>query len=113
VVNTDHVSCILATQLNAKALLMVIENDHKFLSSGISTEKYQNLSLGEFQKIMSEIKVTSNMVQRKLTSTIEYLQSGGEYVVISTLENLSETLKENSGLWISIKNPTIDLSNYF
>jgi len=113
VVDTDQVSCMLATQLNAKALLMVIENDHKFLSSGISTNNFRHLNLGELQEILASNILASNMVGRKLSSAKEFLQSGGEVVVISTSEKLSSTLMKESGLWIGIDNPTMDLSNFF
>ena len=102
---------MLAAQLQAKVLLMIVENDHKFISSGISTHPYRFLTVQELKETVLSNQITSNMVERKLYSAREFLQGSGEMVVISTLDKLSATLKKQSGLWIGIENPTLDLSN--
>jgi len=109
VVDTDHVACMLAHQLDAKVLLMIVEDDHKFISSGVGTEDYRKISPKELDDTIANSTFYSNMVSRKLHSAKEYLQSGGEQVVITTLENLSSTLDKKSGLWIGADKSTIEL----
>jgi carbamate kinase len=111
VVDTDHVACMLAHQLDAKILLMVIENDDKFISSGVGTEDYRQLTPEGLDDTIANSTFYSNMVSRKLHSAKEFLHSGGEQVVITTLDNLSSTLDKKSGLWIGIDTPTIDIFN--
>ena len=110
VVDTDHVACMLAHNLNAKILLMIIENDTKFVSSGIGTEKYRQITKEELEEEISSKKIYSNMVSRKLHSAREYLQNGGHHVIITTLDNLSSTLEKRSGLWIGVKESIVDFS---
>lgn len=112
VVDTDHVACILAHQLDAKVLMVVIENDDKFISCGLGTVNYRQLSREELEEILAISTFKSNSVSRKLRSTKEYLQSGGEQVIITTMDKISSTLKKGSGLWIGVDNPSIDLSKY-
>jgi len=109
VVDTDQVACMLAHQLEAKFLLMIIENDHKFISSGVGTENFRQLAPEELEDLIAKSTFYSDMVSRKLHSAREYLQSGGEQVVITTLENLSSTLNKKSGLWIGVETPVMDI----
>ncbi|MFN2235500.1 MAG: hypothetical protein ACK2U1_14840 [Anaerolineales bacterium] len=109
VVDTDHVACLLARELNARIMLMIVENDVKFIHSGLGTEVFHELTLDELNRTIKESTIYSDMVRRKFQSAYEYLNSGGEQVVITTLDNLSSTLEKKSGLWISVKNSTSDL----
>jgi len=113
VVDTDHVASMLAHELDAKVLLMVVENDIKFITSGVGTENYRQLSLEELEETIASSTIYSNMVSRKLHSAKEYLQSGGEQVIITTLDKISSTLEKKSGLWIGVNNMSIDLSKYY
>ena len=109
VVDTDQVACMLAHQLEAKFLLMIIENDHKFISSGVGTENLRQMTPEELEDMIAKSTFYSDLVSRKLHSAREYLQSGGEQVVITTLENLSSTLNKKSGLWIGVETPVMDI----
>jgi carbamate kinase len=113
VVDTDQVAYMLANQLGAKIMLMVVEKDIEFLSSGIGTENYQTFSRSKLEKLLTGNKIHSGFVSRKLNSAEEFLQNGGEQVIITTLRKLSSTLKKESGLWIGADNPILDLSNYY
>jgi carbamate kinase len=110
VVDTDRVACMLAHQLEAKVLFMIVEDDAKFISSGFRINDYLHMSYKELDKILKGNAISSNMVMRKLNSAKNYLQRGGSQVVITTLEKLPSTLMKESGLWISDQNPTVDLS---
>ena len=101
VVDTDHVASILARQLEAETLLMIIEGDVKFLEAGLDQPDYRHLTFSEFEKMGEEIKTSSSSVRRKIRSTYNYLNNGGNQVIITTLQKLESTLKKQSGLWIS------------
>ena len=94
-------------------MLMVVEHDTGFLSSGIGTENYQTISRSEVEEMLKRNRIHSGFVRRKLYSAEEFLQSGGEQVIITTLRKLSSTLIKESGLWIESDSPNLDLSNYY
>ena len=109
VVDTDQVAGLLAQQLKAKAVLMVVDSDKKFIMSGISTEQYRRMSLLELENFLDTHTIHSDMVARKFNSIVQYLKVGGEQVVITTLRKLPEVFNRNSGLWIEVDNPSVDL----
>jgi carbamate kinase len=113
VVDTDQVASILAHELGAKVMLIVIDHDSGFLSSGIGTQNYQPLSQRDLGELLSSDKIQSGFVLRKLSSAIQFLENGGEQVIITTLNKLSSAITKDSGLWIETENPTFELSNYF
>ena len=112
VVDTDQVASMLADQLGAKVMLIVVEHDTGFLSSGIGTENYQTIPRAEIEEMLEGNQIHSGFVRRKLYSAEEFLQNGGEQVIITTLRRLSSTLIKESGLWIEAENPKFELANY-
>ena len=107
VVDTDQVACILANELHAKILLMVIENDDKFVLSRLSTETNRHLSLQEVERLLEQETFEFNMVRAKLLASVKFLRGGGEQVIITTLRKLPATLARKSGLRIG--DPDADL----
>ena len=112
VVDTDQVACMLAGQLGARAMLMVVEHDSGFLSAGIGSGNYQSISRSQLEEMLTSNKIQSGFVRRKLSSAKEHLQSGGDQVIITTLRKLPGALKKESGLWIEADNPKLDLLHY-
>ncbi len=108
VVDTDQVACILANQLEAKVMLMVVEKDDKFLLSRLTVEENHHLSLPEVEEILAGNTLSSGMVRSKLQAAAKFLGSGGEQVIITTLRKLPSTLAKESGLRIGVANPTLE-----
>lgn len=100
VVDTDHVASILAHQLKAETLLMIIEDDVKFLEAGLDRPDYCHLTFREFREMEKDVETSSSSVSRKLQSIKNYLNNGGNQVIVTTLRKLEPTLKKHSGLWI-------------
>src|SRR5579859_1100958 len=98
VVNTEQVARIFARQLQASRMLMVIENDDKFLLSGLPTEGASRLDLAALRAILQREKLQSTSVLGKLQAAHDFLQSGGEEVIITTLRKLPEVFTQHSGL---------------
>ena len=88
VVDTDRVACMLANQIQAKILLMIVENNVKFISSGIRIDDYLSMTGEELNNKLKNDKISSNMVTRKLESALDHIQQGGSQVVITTLDKL-------------------------
>jgi carbamate kinase len=109
VVDTDQVAVILAKELDAKVMLMIVEKDDKFLLSRLSIEAKNHLSLPEVEEILGGNRLNSSMVRAKLQAAVKFLESGGEQVIITTLRKLPSTLAKESGLRIGVANPTLEL----
>jgi carbamate kinase len=108
VTNSERVAVLMAQGLNAKVLVSVIENDNKFILSGICTECMNRMSLETLDEILARETISSMTVDNKLRAAAEFLHHGGEQVVITTLRNLPETLTMDYGLRIGSLNPTVE-----
>jgi len=115
VVDTDHVASILAQKLEAETMLMIIEDDVKFLKAGLDHHDYRHLTFAEFEEMEDEDKTDSSSVKRKFQSIKNFLTNGGKQVIMTTLRKLESTLKKQSGLWIAdeeIDLKIVDVSPY-
>jgi carbamate kinase len=108
VVDTDQVGCMVAASIAASAMLMVIERDDKFALSRLSTEMGNYLSLDQLNAVLQAELSMSNMVYAKLRAAAEFLTSGGEQVIITTLRKLPAALVDEAGLHIGAKRPLIE-----
>ena len=112
VVDTDIMASMLAHQLGAKLMLIIVDHDSGFLSSGIGTQIYKSITQIELRELIESDKIHSGYVLRKLSSAIQFLQNDGEQVIITTLSKLSSPMLKESGLWIEAESPTFELSDY-
>jgi carbamate kinase len=109
VIDTDQVACLVAQQLNANVLLMVIENDTKFILSGLSTETVHHMELDAVDTILTRVNIQSTTVLSVLKAASQFLHHGGEQVIITTLRKLPETLAGENGLRIGSVRSSIEL----
>jgi carbamate kinase len=109
VVETERVAILMAQQLQANVLLMVIDTDKKFILSGFSTERPSHLSLEAIDDILQQDTLSSSTVYRQLQAASEFLHQGGEQVIITTLRRLPETLSQRGGLRIGKLTPSLEL----
>lgn len=110
VVDTDQVSCMMAKQLHAPVLLMIIDRNDKFALMGLNTEQQKHLSREELDVLLSRETFVSQMVEGKLLAAANFLHNGGEQVIITTLRKLPATLTGRSGLRIGAEQASITLS---
>ena len=111
VVETEHVAILIAKELNAKILLMIIESDIKFIRSRLMLNKATHLSMDELNDLLLGNKLVSNSVRRKLKAGKDFLDYGGDQVIITTLQYLPATLEKNSGLIIGHPESSIEYSS--
>lgn len=109
VVDTDRVSCMMARQLQAPVLLMIIDRNDKFALMGLNTEQKRHLPLAELDVLLKQETFSSQMVQGKLQAAANFLHGSGEQVMITTLRKLSATLAGQSGLTIGAAQNSIGL----
>jgi carbamate kinase len=109
VVDTDRVGCMMAVQLQAPLLLMVIDRNDKFALMGLNTEQQRYLSLEDLNALLSRETFDSQMVEGKLQAAANFLHSGGEQVIITTLRKLPATLAGKAGLRIGARQTSFEL----
>lgn len=109
VVDTDRVGCMMAVQLQAPLLLMVIDRNDKFALMGLNTEQQRYLSLEDLNALLSRETFDSQMVEGKLQAAANFLHSGGEQVIITTLRKLPATLAGKAGLRIGARQTPFEL----
>ena len=98
VVETEQVAYQLALQLNASILLMIIETDLKYLASNLSLHTARRLAPAELTQLLSSSAIESGSVRRQLTAAEQFLASGGQLALITTLPMLPAALLGESGL---------------
>ncbi len=109
VIETEMVACMVAEQLKANMLVIIIERDDKFILSGLMMSNVNTFSLDELDQILAQESLQSSTVRRTLRAASEFLHGGGEQVMISSLKNLPEHLASQSGLRIGTRQPSIEL----
>jgi carbamate kinase len=109
VVDTEQVACLVAQQLKANILLLVIDSDAKYILSGFRTETANHLELNELDEILAADHIQSSSVLGALKAAANFLHGGGEQVVITTLRKLPETLADQNGLRIGSLDPSVVL----
>jgi len=107
VIDTEKVACMIAHNLNANILLIVIDSDEKFIRSGIMMDGF--ITLSELDNIIDDQQILSNTVLGTLKAASEFLHRGGEQVMITNLLKLHQNLINKKGLRIGVRNPSIDL----
>jgi carbamate kinase len=109
VLDTEQVAVLMALELKANLMLSVIENDDKFILSGLSTEIESQLTLEELDALLKEDKFNSTMVNGKMRAAAEFLHKGGEQVMITTLRKLPGAITKGEGLRIISPNTRIEM----
>jgi carbamate kinase len=111
VVETEQVALLMAQQLHANVLLMIIDTDKKFVLSGLSAERPNHLSLETIDELLKQDTLNSSTVYRQLHAAAEFLHQGGEQVIITTLRRLPESLSQRGGLRIGNLTSSLELFN--
>jgi carbamate kinase len=86
---------------------MIVDRDDKFIRSGLVMDSLNLISLSELDDILRKETFKSGTVQGALRSASEFLHSGGEQVMISSLANLTKNLANKRGLRIGSSRPSI------
>jgi carbamate kinase len=109
VVETEQVAGMIATQLQANIMLMVVDKDDKYIRAELSTEATNHLALDRLDNLLQSEAIASTQMRRQLRAASVFLHNGGEQVVITTLRGLPHALAKQSGLRIGSLQSTIDL----
>jgi len=100
VVATERAACLLAQQMNAKILFIIVQKSKNYILSGLNFNQISRLTVEQLDKILEKEMYPSRRVRSELQSASDFLHSCGEQVVITTVDKLTETLEKKAGLWI-------------
>jgi carbamate kinase len=108
VVESEQLVPLMAKEIHANVLIMVIESDSKFMLSGLTIEGSDHLSRETLGKLLHDPTVQSNTVKRVLNAASQFLNQGGEQVVVTTVRSLPEVFYNGKGLRIGTLEPSIE-----
>lgn len=103
VIDTDAVASIIANELNAETLVMVVEGPQKFAKSNISIYEKNTMTLSQLEAMLQNGEINSSHVKNKIESAKNYLLQGPDRtVIITTIHFLNDTLLGKNGLTITL-----------
>jgi carbamate kinase len=108
VIDTEKVAGMVAQEVKANVLLLIVDREDKFIRSGLMMDEAV-ISITRLDEILQQDAITSSTVQSALSAAAEFLHSGGEQVMISSLTNLAHNLSKQRGLRIGSAQPSISL----
>lgn len=103
VVETEQVACLLARELQAQDLLMILDRDDLFVLSGLTTDGRTAMTLEELDQLLARSSARISSVESKLKAASAFLHQGGRQVLVTTLRKLPEALAGDGGLRISVE----------
>jgi len=102
VIDKDHASQKLATQLKAECLIFLTDVDNVYLNYGKRNQKpLRRITLREAKRYLKENHFKEGSMKPKIEASLDFLKNGGKKVIISNLSLLNKALKDKSGTIIT------------
>ncbi|MDY6846652.1 MAG: hypothetical protein SVP52_05905 [Chloroflexota bacterium] len=100
VVESEQIVPIIAKSIQAKVLILVIENENKYIREGLNPQKPTLISFSDLTKLKDNTQIISDTVKRSIRVAHDFLSGGGEQVIITPLRTLPGIFDGKSGLRI-------------
>jgi carbamate kinase len=98
VVDKDMASQVLASSINADILIMLTDVAQVAINFGSpKQENLTQLNVTEAKKYLAQGHFPPGSMGPKIVSAIRFLEKGGQKVIITTPENLEDSLEEKAG----------------
>lgn len=98
VIDKDLVSALLSEKINAKRFIISTGVDYVFINFGKENEKkLENVTLAEMKQYVAEGHFAPGSMLPKIEAAIDFIEKGGEEVIITTPENLKEAVAHKMG----------------
>ncbi len=102
VVDKDHVAALLAKSIGASVLLILTDVDKVKLNYGKSNESdLDAITVKTAKKLLKEGQFLEGSMKPKVLATIDFLESGGDMGIITSLDNALAALNGKAGTIIS------------
>lgn len=101
VIDKDLASAVLANSIDETFFIMLTRIDHVYLNYGeMDQEPISSMTLAEAKQYLEDNHFPPGSMGPKIEASIRFLEGGGEKVLITSPEKLSESLEGNSGTYI-------------
>ena len=101
VIDKDAASCLLARELGAKVLVFSTDVDKVALHFGTSQQtEVERLTTAECRKYLDDGHFAAGSMRPKIEAAIDFLEAGGEEVIITRPHCLEEAMQGNRGTHI-------------
>ncbi|MFW9771965.1 MAG: carbamate kinase, partial [Candidatus Thorarchaeota archaeon] len=98
VIDKDLASAKLAEQIGADILLIATDVEKVALNYGQSDQNFlDRISVAEAKKYLKEDQFPAGSMGPKVQSLINFLESGGEQGIITSIEKIKDALEGNAG----------------
>jgi carbamate kinase len=98
VIDKDRASAVLARDIQAKLLLILTEVEKVALNFGTPQEKFlEKMNLSEAKKYLKEGHFPAGSMGPKIEAAIQFLESGGEEVIITSILQAYQAVKGKAG----------------
>jgi len=101
VIDKDRAAAVMARDIEAQLLIILTSVEKIALDYSKPTQKnLDRLTLAEAEKYLAEGHFPPGSMGPKIEAAVEFLKTGGEKVVISSIENAYKAVKGNAGTTI-------------
>jgi carbamate kinase len=98
VIDKDHASSLLASQLKADILLISTAVDNVFLNFGTADQKALDaISPEEARRFMADGHFASGSMQPKIKAALDFIEHGGDTVIITSPQRLKAAVRGEAG----------------
>jgi len=111
VVESEQIVPIIAKGIQAKILILVIENENKYIRAGLNPQNPALISFSDLTELKENTRIISDTVRRSIRVAHDFLSQEGEQVIITSLKTLSGVFDGISGLRVGAHKTSIDLFN--
>lgn len=104
VIDKDRASAVLARDIGAELLLILTQIEKVALNFGtLLQEDLDKVTLSEVKKYLKEGHFPPGSMGPKIESAIQFLESGGKEVIITSIEKAFESVKGEAGTKIVVR----------
>jgi carbamate kinase len=104
VIDKDHTSAILASQLEADVFVIATEVDRVCLDYGKPTQRpLDQITVDECRRYLQEGQFPPGSMGPKITAAIKFLERGGKDAVITNSEHLVDAVNGSGGTHIVVE----------
>lgn len=101
VIDKDRAAAVLGNDIGAQDLFQLTAVDKVALNFGKPDQRdLDRLTVAEAKKYLAEGHFPPGSMGPKIESAIQFLENGGERVLICSVENVMRALQEKAGTWI-------------
>jgi carbamate kinase len=99
-VEVESTATLIAKNIDASCLWIVVESDASFLANGIALDPHQEMDVSELKHLLAENKIATDSERSKLEAAVRFLQGTGSEVMVTTNRRLALAADGKSGLTI-------------